>query len=150
MSRFSLGIPILAVALGMGVMFSLPIIAASWQVREPAEPCTPVLTKNVKAADRILIGRVEAVLSGTPYLDVWIEPITWYHGKTTDKYLRLLARAATPTGASSSLHFASDQSPYLFFLRSAPGGKYRTSRCWGTRLLGSGLTSNEQAVLRQI
>jgi len=153
MRGFSLGIPILAVALGMGVMFSLPLLAASWAIREPAATCTPVLSTNIKKADRILIGRVEAVLPSTPYLDVWIEPVTWYKGKSADAYVRLLARDVPTTasaGSATDLHFASGQAPYLFFLRSVTGGKYRTSRCWGTRALGSGLTSQERAVLTEI
>lgn len=141
-----LGIPILFVALGLGAIMSLPVLMASIDLRGSASKCSIDLQRNTAKADRILTGRVEAVLTSAHLADVWIEPLTWYKGQTADRFLRIQAQ---PTkirkGTTGDLHFASGQPPYLLFLRKTSGVQYRTSRCYGSRLLGAGLTAAETA-----
>lgn len=147
-NRLILGVPILIVSLGMGALFALPVLMASIQVSEPAPSCRPVLTTNIKKADVIVNGRVEAVLQSGKTADVWIEPVVWYKGKSTVNYLHIQATIASGSSATSGdLHFASDQPNYLLFLRAIGNGRYRTSKCYGSRLLGDGLTTAEAQAL---
>lgn len=145
-----LGVPILLVALGMGALFSLPLLMASIGLTAPAGTCRVDVMDNVKKADRILIGRVEGVLGSDRVADVWIEPQTWYKGKSSKKFLRIQAVATRPGRAKvdDDLSFASDRPAYLLFLRQVSGGQYRTSRCYGSRVLGAGLTTAEAQVLK--
>lgn len=50
-------------------------------------------------------------------------------------------------GSTNDLHFASGQPPYLLFLRKTANGEWRTSRCYGSRMLKGELTDEERSVL---
>ena len=145
-----LGIPVLIVGLGMGILFALPVLMASIKVDQPTKTCRPVLATNVKKADAILIGQVEVVLQDGDKADVWITPTTWYKGKVSTQYLRLIAAIATNTGKKVGLNFASGPTQYLLFLHHVPDGRYQTSVCAGSRLLGAGLTEAEQAAFKAL
>jgi len=103
-------------------------------------------------ADIILIGSVFAVLQNNDgSADVLITPQNFYKGSEPERGITIAARPATggEIGGSgnSDLHFSSDDPPYLFFLTERSDGRFQTSRCDGSRLLGQGLTTGEQAAL---
>lgn len=144
-----LGIPILFIALGMGIVFSLPIAVATFSLKkEPTASCTINLEKNWQRASMVFTGTVEGVLDDAATADVWMAPITWYKGKQDVPFVRFTADIATSStkGASTGV-LTSGQTTYLLFLRKSAGGAYRTSPCFGTRVLGSGLTTAEKKLL---
>lgn len=110
---------------------------------------TRTIQENVDRADIIMTGSVDIVLPGEPYVSVMVIPGKIYKGQA-DGLVKIWAHEANASNTAGhgnqEIHFASDQEPYLLFLRQGDGG-YLTSRCDGSRLLGSGLTDDERRVL---
>jgi hypothetical protein len=116
--------------------------------------------ERVGQADLILEARVEMVVPGETYAEVYLRPGTIYKGEAL-RPLRILAKPTDQPSVSATqgfsqvrlegqvqneLSFASGSQPYLLFLQRTPDG-YTTSRCEGSRLLGSGLTESERAIV---
>lgn len=116
---------------------------------------------RIAAADLIVTGTVSVVLPEGSDALVYIKPQTIYKGDILTPFIiRAQTIDGVATGGSakqqivvlpdgtkdSELHFASEQPPYLLYLRKS-GNKFLTSRCDGSRFLGTGLTAEEQASL---
>ncbi|MEK7570189.1 MAG: hypothetical protein AAB515_01975 [Patescibacteria group bacterium] len=118
---------------------------------EQSVNCTPLsLAESVAHADLILTGKVFLVVPAEPgYANVLITPQHFYKGTLPALGVRIRALATTEGEniPADDLHFASSKPPYLLFLQQQVDGTYRTSKCVGSRLLGSGLTAAEQLVL---
>ncbi|GEM_PF-2345822 len=119
--------------------------------------------EQAAAADLILTGEVFVVLPDEPDALVYMKPLTVYKGlPPMPLIIRANAGENVPAGESgrrqiivlpdgsrqNELHFASEQPPYLLFLRKSDN-KFLTSRCDGSRVLGSGLNEGEQSVLKK-
>lgn len=100
------------------------------------------------------------VVPGEVYAEVYLRPGIIYKGEAL-RPLRILAKPTDQPSVSATqgfsqvrlegqvqneLSFASESQPYLLFLQRTPDG-YTTSRCEGSRLLGSGLTEAERAIV---
>lgn len=112
--------------------------------------CAPSsIEEKVAHATAIVSGHVDAVLPGTPYADVWVQPTHWYKGNPA-LTVRFSAWPRTKSTAGiGDLHFAAGSAEYVFFFRPLSSGALTTSACYGTRLLTtSGLTAAEQAALQ--
>lgn len=109
------------------------------------------LAENVAAADLILTGEVAAVLFQKTLADVWIKPRERFKGTPPSTGLRIMANpvedAQGTVEGMGDLHFTSDDPPYLLFLKQRADGRFSTSACYGSRLLGDGLTPEEKTVL---
>lgn len=116
------------------------------------------LAEQMGIADLILTGEVFVVLPDDTDALVYIKPLTVYKGSPPiPLIIRANADEGVPAGGSgqrqilvlpdgsrqNELHFASGQPPYLLFLRKSDN-KFLTSRCDGSRVLGSGLSTQEQ------
>jgi hypothetical protein len=110
------------------------------------------IQENVDSADLILTGMVFAVVPGEPYAKVLITPQRVLRGVVPKNGIVLLALPEQTGGGSVSadLHFSSMDEPYLLFLKSSSDGTYTTSQCDGSRLLGDGLTTEEQLELGKV
>lgn len=103
-------------------------------------------------ADLVIIGRVFAVLPGPTGGDVLITVDRALKGNAplvgvTIAALDVAQPKERPGQLAGELHFASEQPPYLLFLRARSDGRYNTSRCDGSRFLGRGLTTEENQAL---
>ena len=120
-----------------------------------AESICPKRTvaQNFLYADAVMTGSVTGVLPVGDVADVWIEPGEIYKGHVTEKNIKIAARQSINTNlhiaeSPEDLHFQSVDPPYLLFLKLRSDGRYDTSRCFGSRELGSGLTIEEESVLK--
>ena len=119
-------------------------------VISPFQCPATTLAERINEADIIVTGSVFAVLPDPVGAMVIIEPLRVYRGRVTAPSIRIPAHDATADTTKNdtgNLFFASDQPPYLLFLKKGPNGEYLTSRCYGSRLLGDGLTTEEQRIL---
>ncbi|MEK7631961.1 MAG: hypothetical protein AAB445_03805 [Patescibacteria group bacterium] len=135
------------------VLAATLVIDRKQPAAEQSANCTPLsLAESVARADLILTGKVFLVVPAEPgYATVLITPQHFYKGTLPALGVRIRALATTEGEniPADDLHFASNQPPYLLFLEQDADGVYRTSKCMGSRLLGSGLTAEEQALLGQ-
>lgn len=140
------------IALGVGLLI---VYALLFTTKVPRQvPSTFVcagstMIEKVNKAPVIVRGRIDAVLSGQPYADVWVEPIQLYKG-TMQKFYRFAAWPRSgPSAGIGDIHFSAGKQEYLFFFRPLASGQLTTSACYGTRALdANGLTAAEQAVLQ--
>lgn len=122
----------------------------------------PIVTETIRVeqADLILEATVEMVVPGVTYAEVYLRPGTIYKGEAL-RPLRILAKPTDEPSAlatqgfsqvrldgrvENELSFASTDRPYLLFLQRTSDG-YTTSRCEGSRSVGSGLTDSERTLL---
>lgn len=110
------------------------------------------LSAKVESADLILTGNVFAVIPSQLGAEVIISPTQIYRGTLPVGGIQIVAQPNTsPSRAVTSeyqeLNFTSGDPSYLLFLRQRTDGKYATSQCAGSRLLGEGLTAAETAIL---
>lgn len=103
--------------------------------------------------DLILTGSVFAIVPNkNGSADILITPDKIYKGTVPTTGVVLAAQPAVAGGAvtlSRDLHFTSNDPPYFLVLSSRTDGRYDTSTCDGSRLLGDGLTAEELDVLGQ-
>lgn len=133
-----------AVLLVTGIWWLWPMPATS--VKCPKRTAA----QNAERADLIMIGSVVIVLPGDPYAQVMVHPDKTYKGSPSNA-VKIFAQPSNLNATSNDvingdLHFASTQPPYLLFLQKSGDG-YTTSKCDGSRSLGSGLTADEKAAL---
>lgn len=157
------GVSTVAMLATFGVFVVVALISAVMVILGPRRPAgvqSPVVAiqcqqrmvrENFARADLVLTGTVFAVTGQGADASVHITPASVFKGRLPDRGVTIAARAtgqgAAVGTATGDLHFQSDQPPYLLFLRQRSDGRYNTSRCDGSRLLGSGLTGREQKVL---
>src|SRR5204863_4659518 len=84
--------------------------------------------------------------------DVIINPIRVYRGRLSAPTVRIAAiddAGSSPKTYNNlnTMSFKSSSDVYVFYLHLLPDGRYSTSRCDGTHLLGGSLSSEEQAQL---
>lgn len=106
--------------------------------------------QRVAAADLIVTGTVFAVIPDNDEAGVLITPQRVYRGSLPPNGIVVAARSAdrtTSNAVTGDLHFTSDDPPYLLFLKQRSDDRFATSACFGARLLGDGLTPEEQTVL---
>ena len=114
-----------------------------------------ILTARQSAsyADLVVTGTVFAVVPGEEYAQILFTPDRVYKGTIPDQGIRIASVAVDgnvkrPRGDDApDLHFTSEDPPYLLFLRKREDGAFLTSRCYGSRILGSGLTDDERSAL---
>jgi hypothetical protein len=116
--------------------------------------CQPTtLPEKFEQADLIVSGKVFLVLADGPQnAKVLFSADRVYKGEIPKFGITIAAKQDTAiTNASSNgeLHFATDNQEYLLFLKSSSGGLYTTSRCFGSREFGNGLSAEETQVLGQ-
>lgn len=108
---------------------------------------------QVQGADVVLSGTVAMVVPDTAdTARVIVQPDQVYRGRVSGGSLTLHAAAdrgaVERSAGEGQLHFTSAQPPWLFFLYQQVDGTFTTSRCAGTRPLGTGLTVEEQQLLK--
>ncbi|MEK7537595.1 MAG: hypothetical protein AAB619_01320 [Patescibacteria group bacterium] len=120
---------------------------------DTVRPCPTTVAERINQADVILSGRVAMVIPGGPGgAEVIINPIEVYQGAISMPTVTIHALddrviRSGPMMRPSDFHFASDQPPYLLYLRRQSDGTYLTRRCEGSRWLGPGLNEAEQRLL---
>lgn len=144
---------VLAVGALVTAIITVSTVVEQQRASPPPPPCAPLsVVESVRHADLILTGDVFLVVPAEAGLaTVLITPHQVYKGDVPALGVRIRALATTE-GANvntDDLHFASQQPSYLLFLQEDTDGLYRTSRCIGSRSLGSGLTATERALLEQ-
>lgn len=142
-------------ALGFGML--VVVLLGVWLRSERKSSETVVqcdvtsAAQQYAAADLVLTGEVFLVVpDGTENAKVLITPLRLYKGDVPAAGVAITAKAesgGTESNVTGELHFASGQPPYLLYLTQQANGLYTTSRCMGSRLLGEGLTNEEQQVL---
>jgi hypothetical protein len=151
------------------VIFAVTVVSAAtiigfWSAPATEPPllittkqsCQPdSLSEQVAAADLIIVGQVLVVFPSrtTGLAEVYVHPTEVYKGTTKNNTVILMAQAATDIPRSSKqlatdLHFTSDDPSYLLFLKKRHDGRFNTSTCYGSRVLGEGLTEEEKTLLR--
>ncbi|MEK7639706.1 MAG: hypothetical protein AAB424_00985 [Patescibacteria group bacterium] len=140
---------VLVVGAIVTVVITASMVVEQQSAATPSAPCVPLaIIDSVARADLILTGEVFLVVPADPgYATVLITPERVYKGEVLKAGVRIRAKADSLVGGSvlDDLHFASNQPPYLLFLQQDTDGLYRTSKCIGSRSLGSGLTVDERA-----
>lgn len=134
---------------------TFPRQQSSSQLVPTAVSCpTLSIEERTARADLIVTGSVFAVLPLEGSLTrVLVEADRVYKGAVPEKGIEVVAIGIKPEERISvpggDLHFTSNDPPYLLFLRQREDGRYLTSRCDGSRVLGSGFNTEEGALLRQ-
>lgn len=107
------------------------------------------MAQQITRADLVVTAKVVTVVANGKLAEVLLSPLHIYKGQVTSATLRVVANPSTAGAGlyNSDIHFASDQPPYLLFLRQQSDGRYFTSKCDGSRLLGEGLTEMEKTAL---
>ncbi len=149
---FVIGLAATLVVLAVAVFRYFPLRRQSDESPRTAAFTCPstTLAAQAESSDLILTGSVLAVIPGDPYAQVLVTPIRVYRGSLPTSGLTILANptdANSNAGGQGDLHFTSHDPPYLLFLRPSSDSAFMTSRCNGSRRLGSGLTAEETAVL---
>lgn len=104
-------------------------------------------------ADLIVTGDVFAIVPGDQYAQILFTPDWVYKGMIPDTGIQIASTAVDDTvkyprgDVAPDLHFTSSDPPYLLYLRRRDDGTFSTSRCYGSRLLGAGLTADERVTL---
>jgi hypothetical protein len=110
-----------------------------------------ILVDHFVQADLVITGTAFLVLpSGAESAKVLISPTSLYKGNIPAGGIEITAKQDTAVLGSETfgeLHFVSGQPPYLLFLQQRADGLFNTSRCMGSRSLGTGLTPEEKIVL---
>lgn len=138
----------------LGAQLTRPKPTASLPTGPALVACEQLpLSASFQRANLILSGSVFAVTPGRDGLaDVLITPNDIYKGTPPATGIVLAAFPTTSAGQTDSLgslHFTSDDPPYFLVLRARADGRFDTSRCDGSRLLGAGLTREEHDALGQ-
>jgi len=150
LTLYYVGLPVAVVAIiSLVIMMAWPV--KRQVVNQVTSACPETtLTDQVAAADVIATGTVFMVVPEAGHALVIIDPLRVYRGQIIGADIRILAADVANLESSpdsNQLNFASGQSPYLLFLKASPNGQYTNSHCFGSRLLGQGLTTAEQQLL---
>lgn len=111
------------------------------------------VSERFERADLVVTGSVFAVVPGQGGLaDVLITPSEILKGIPPVTGIVLAARPTTAVAAATprnDLHFTSSDQPYFLVLYSRDDGRFDTSACDGSRLLGGGVTPQERHAIGQ-
>ncbi|RJO59695.1 hypothetical protein C4546_01260 [Candidatus Parcubacteria bacterium] len=102
-------------------------------------------------ADLIVSGKVFLVLAdGQKNARVLFSPRQIYKGQLPENGIEISAQQATDLEKSKigkELHFAANNLEYLLYLKTDEAGKFKTSVCFGSRVLVTDLSPEEAQVL---
>jgi hypothetical protein len=107
--------------------------------------------EKIQQADLIVSGKVFLVLADGPEnAKVLFTADKIYKGQMPEGGIEIFAKQSTAIKNPSTnceLHFASNNQEYLLYLKKGEDGLFTTSKCFGSRLLGNGLSSEEFSIL---
>jgi len=102
-------------------------------------------------ASLIVSGQVFLVLADGPEnAKVLFTPDKIYKGQVPKFGISIAALQDTAIKNASQngeLHFVADNQKYLLYLKAGVDGMFNTSKCFGSRVFGSGLSPEESAIL---
>ncbi len=107
------------------------------------------IREYVQKATAVVKATVFAVTEKNDRANVTLTIENVYAGTVSEPTITIPATIAGAEQQSSDLHFASGQPPYLLFLRKTAGGEWRTSRCYGSRMLKGKLTEEKRGAFQQ-
>ncbi len=152
----------LKILLGAGCLLVIInfVVLDIQDVKKPAkvtyqpQRCVTSVLENYKNATVVMTGQVGMVLPSERGAKVIIDPINIFKGTIAFPTVTLLALDQKqvqfiPGASTEMLNFQSGQPPYLLYLRRQPDETYITDACAGTRLLGQGLTNEENQTILQ-